>query len=339
MDFALTEEQREVAGLAAKIFADHAGTPDALWATLAGAGLIGTSIADDVGGAGHGVLEHCALLAAAGAAAAPVPLWAVTTAAVAIDRFGSPAQRRAILPDVVRGAAAITVALDEPDGVDARAPRTVARDGKLTGVKTCVPIATRASKIVVTTASGLFVIDASAAQIEAQTGTTGEALGRVTMRDTPGEPLGGDVDALLDHATLGLCAMELGLVEQVLRMTAKYTTERVQFDRPIATFQAVAQRAADAYIDVETIRLTLWEAAWRVASGLPAAREIAIAKYFAADAGQRVTYAAQHLHGGIGFDLDYPLAKYYPLSKQIELTLGGASAQLARLGDLMTREG
>ena len=71
----------------------------------------------------------------------------------------------------------------------------------------------------------------------------------------------------------------------------------------------------------------------------PAAREIATAKFFAADAGQRVTYAAQHLHGGIGFDLDYPLAKYYPLSKWIELTLGGANAQLARLGDLITRVG
>jgi alkylation response protein AidB-like acyl-CoA dehydrogenase len=77
------------------------------------------------------------------------------------------------------------------------------------------------------------------------------------------------------------------------------------------------------------------EAAWRLAQGLPAAREVAVAKFFAAEAGQRVTYAAQHLHGGIGFDLDYGLARYYPLSKQIELTLGGANAQLARLGALL----
>jgi alkylation response protein AidB-like acyl-CoA dehydrogenase len=118
----------------------------------------------------------------------------------------------------------------------------------------------------------------------------------------------------------------------VLAMTAAYTSQRVQFDRPIATFQAVAQRAADAYIDVETLRVTLWEAAWRLAEGLPAARHVAIAKAFAAEAGARVVYAAQHLHGGIGFDLDYGLARYYPLSKWIELELGGASAHLARLG-------
>jgi alkylation response protein AidB-like acyl-CoA dehydrogenase len=99
------------------------------------------------------------------------------------------------------------------------------------------------------------------------------------------------LDWLIDHATVGLRALELGIVEQVLRMTATYTSQRVQFDRPIATFQAVAQRAAEAYI-----------------------------------------------HGGLGYDLEYPLARYYPISKQIELTLGGATAQLARMGALMAAE-
>jgi alkylation response protein AidB-like acyl-CoA dehydrogenase len=336
MDFALTEEQKEVAGLATKIFANHAGDGDHLWATLAGAGLVGTAIADDVGGAGHGVLEWCSLLAAAGAAACAVPLWAVTLAATAIDRYGTPEQRKTILPAVVKGNAAVTVALHEPDGADPRAPRTVERDGKLTGTKTCVP-ATRAQHLVVSASGRLWLVERKAVTIEAQTGTTGEPLGLVTLRDTPAQPLGGEgaLEALLDLGAVGLCAFELGIVEQVLRMTAKYTSERVQFDRPIATFQAVAQRAADAYIDVEAIRLTLWEAAWRLSAGLPAAREVATAKFFAADGGQRVTYAAQHLHGGIGFDLDYPLARYYPLSKQVELTLGGGNESLARLGELL----
>jgi len=326
MDFALTEEQKEVAALAAKILAAPAGNGDLQWATLAGAGLVGTAIREDVGGAGHGVLEWCSLLAAVGAAGSQLPVWAVTLAAWAIDRQGTPEQRKAILPAVVRGTAAVTVALlDEQP--------TVEHQGKLTGVKTCVP-ATRAQHYVVSAGARLFLVDRKDVTVEPQTGTTGEPLGRVTLRDTPAAPLG-DAGPVLDLGTAGLCAMELGIVEQVLRMTAKYTSERVQFDRPIATFQAVAQRAADAYIDVETIRLTLWEAAWRLSAGLPAARELAIAKYFAADGGQRVTYAAQHLHGGIGFDLEYPLAKYYPLSKQIELTLGGASAQLARLGELL----
>ena len=98
-------------------------------------------------------------------------------------------------------------------------------------------------------------------------------------------------------------------------MTAEYTKTREQFDRPIATFQAVGQRAADAYIDTEAIRLTAWQAAWRLAEGLPRAAEVAIAKFWAADGGQRVVHAAQHLHGGIGVDRDYPLHRYFLLGE------------------------
>ena len=132
--------------------------------------------------------------------------------------------------------------------------------------------------------------------------------------------------------TVALCAMELGIAARALKMTATYTSSRHQFDRPIATFQAVAQRAADAYIDVESIRVTTWQAAWRLAEGLPADDEVDVAKLFAAEAGHRVVYAAQHLHGGMGFDVEYPLYRYYLRSKQLELTLGCASEQLARLG-------
>src|SRR6267142_5894415 len=101
---------------------------------------------------------------------------------------------------------------------------------------------------------------------------------------------------------------------------------------PIASFQAVHQRAADAYIDVEAIRLTTWQAAWRLGAGHPAAAEIAVAKFWASEGAHRVVYAAQHLHGGIGVDVDYPLHRYYLWSKQIELTLGSATRQLVRLG-------
>ena len=364
MAFSLTEEQKAIAELATKIFQnrltaevrkglERSDDPfdAALWTQLADAGLIGIVLSEEIGGAGHGPLELCALLAAAGAAAAPVPLWAVVSATWAIDRFGSADQRRAILPDVIAGKAMVTLALAEPDGRDPRVPTATARrDGDrwvISGVKTCVPAAHRAAHVVVAAriddGVGLFLVEpgGATAAVERQVATSGEIQGQLTLRNAPATPIGdlaGGADALdwlLDRAAIGLCAMELGITEHVLRMTASYTTSRVQFDRPIATFQAVAQRAADAYIDVETIRLTLWEAAWRLSRGLPASREVAIAKFWAADGGQRVTYAAQHLHGGMGFDLEYPLARYYPLSKQIELTLGGASTQLARLGRLL----
>jgi hypothetical protein len=190
---------------------------------------------------------------------------------------------------------------------------------------------------------GLFLVDPQAAGVtlEKQILTTGEPHAKMTLdgvrvaaEDVLGEPSKGAsiLEWLVPRAQIALCAMELGVTGRVLRMTASYTTTRQQFDRPIATFQAVAQRAADAYIDVETIRVTTWQAAWRLEQGLPASQAVSMAKYWAAEAGHRVVYAAQHLHGGMGYDLDYPLHRYYLWSKQIELTLGSASAHLARLG-------
>jgi alkylation response protein AidB-like acyl-CoA dehydrogenase len=111
---------------------------------------------------------------------------------------------------------------------------------------------------------------------------------------------------------------------------------RKQFDQPIAMFQAVAHRAADAYIDVEAIRLTALQACWRLAEGLPASAEVALAKFWAAEAGQRVVAAAQHLHGGVGVDREYPLHRYYLQAKELELALGGASAQFVRIGEMLS---
>jgi hypothetical protein len=127
--------------------------------------------------------------------------------------------------------------------------------------------------------------------------------------------------------------VQTGVTERALRMTAEYVAGRQQFERPIGSFQAVGQRLADAYIDVEAIRLTMWQAAWRLAHGLPSDEQIAIAKFQASDAGQRVCAAAQHLHGGIGVALDYPLHRYTLWAKQVELTLGSGTPQLVKIGE------
>ena len=124
----------------------------------------------------------------------------------------------------------------------------------------------------------------------------------------------------------------LAVAEGALRMAADYTSERQQFGRPLSTFQGVALKAADAYIDTEAMRVTLWQAAWRLTAGLDATREVMVAKWWAAEGGQRVVHITQHLHGGMGADVDYPVHRYFLWGKQIEDTLGGASAQLARLG-------
>ena len=107
---------------------------------------------------------------------------------------------------------------------------------------------------------------------------------------------------------------------------------------PIGSFQGVGLRAADAYIDIEAMRSTLMEACWRLATGRPAKLEVSVAKWWACRAGSRVTHTAQHLHGGIGADVDYPIHRFFLWSKQVELTLGGASQQLTRIGELLARE-
>ena len=140
------------------------------------------------------------------------------------------------------------------------------------------------------------------------------------------------IDSLYARALVGLCAIQLGVTERALCIAATYTTEREQFGRPIGSFQAVQQRMADAFIDVEAIRWTMWQAAWLLGQGGPPGREAGIAKFWAADAGARVAATAQQVHGGIGIDTTYPLFRYFLWAKHNELTLGSASAQLARLG-------
>jgi alkylation response protein AidB-like acyl-CoA dehydrogenase len=372
MDFSFTEAQTAVAELARKIFQDRLG-PAALkavetgpewfdrntWGEIAKAGLLGTALPEAYGGAGHGYLELCALLQEAGAAVAPLPLWpTLVLGAMPIERFGSDAQRARFLPRVASGDAVLSAALAEPDGDDPMRVATSAQMNggawKLRGAKTCVPAALLAERVLVPASTGsgnvgVFLVDprGSGVKAERQITTTGEPQFRlefdgapVVLDDVLGDPScgGAILEWLVPRATVALCALELGIVDRALTMTASYTSTRQQFERPIATFQAVSQRAADAYVNVEVMRVATWQAAWRLASDLPASREVAIAKYWACEGGHQVTYAAQHLHGGMGFDLEYPLHRYYTWSKQIELTLGSASAHIARIGADLARD-
>jgi acyl-CoA dehydrogenase len=194
-----------------------------------------------------------------------------------------------------------------------------------------------------------FIVDTGAdgVALTRQTTTTGRPEAIVDLdgvRVGADRLLGEDADGaavitlITEFATTALCVQEAGACASALDLTAEYTKTRVQFDKPIATFQAVGQRAADAYVDTEAIRLTAWQAASRLAAGLPAAAEVAVAKYWAAEGGQRVVHAATHLHGGVGVDRDYPLHRYFLLTRQIELTLGGANESLRRLGRLLAEE-
>jgi alkylation response protein AidB-like acyl-CoA dehydrogenase len=368
VDLAFSEEQEALGSLARDIFDGHVTSdrlreveagPErfdrALWAELARSNLLGAGIPEAEGGIGGGILEVCLLLEQAGAAVAPVPLWAtLVLGALPVSRFGSAEQRAELLPRVASGDAVLSAALNEPNSDDPVNPKTEATwEGdawRLEGLKTSVPAAHIAERVLVPAStengSGVFLLDPRAGGVvaEPQRGTGGEILTRLELdgaavpeADVLVEP-GTDATALvwmIDVALAGICAMQVGLAEHALKLTAEYLSNREQFGRPLAKFQAVQQRAADCYIDVEAMRWTTWQAVWRLSEGLPATDEVAIAKFWASEGGHRVLAAAQHLHGGVGVDVEYPLHRYTLQSKQLELTLGGATQHLARLGDLM----
>lgn len=276
-------------------------------------------------------------------------------AALPIAQFGSEKQKWVYLSRVATGETLLTAALLEPAIVDATRPRTTARrDGsqwRLVGEKQCVPIGHLAERILVPACTddgvAVFLLDSNAAGVtrKTQLGTSREAQAQVTLSgvtvagsDMLGAPAQGAtiIRWMEERAALGLCALQLGVAEQALHMAAEYTSNRKQFGRPIGSFQGVALRAADGYIDVEAMRSTFWEAIWRVNQGLPASVEIAAASWWACIGGHRVAHTAQHLHGGIGADVEYPMHRYFLWAKHIQLSLGGASKQLARLGTQLT---
>ncbi len=369
MDFTLTDDQRALRDLARKILEDHVtherlkqveAEPDwfdrATWKALAQANLLGVAIPESAGGSGLGLLELCVLLMEAGRVVAPIPLLpTLVFGALPLAQFGTAEQTKRYLPGVADGSVVLSAALIEVDNEDPTRPlATARRDGtawRLDGIKTCVPAAHLADRVLIAArtgadAVGVFLVDPRAAGVELtrQEATQHEPQFRIALSgatvgagDTLADASGGAaiVDWIVQRALLGLCALQAGVAERALQMTAAYTKTREQFGRPIGSFQAVAQRAADMYIDAEAIRLTMWQAAWRLAQGVPAPDEVAVAKFWAADAGQRLVYAAQHLHGGIGVDVDYPLHRYFLWAKAVEFTLGGATQQLVRLGAAM----
>ena len=140
----------------------------------------------------------------------------------------------------------------------------------------------------------------------------------------------------MDLLTVAICAVQLGVTEGAIVLTAEYAKTREQFDRPIGSFQAVAQRLADGYIDTRFLSLTVWQAAWRLQERLPAAEAIATAKLWAADAGHRVAHTTVHIHGGVGVDLDGEAHRYFTAATRYESEFsGGTTEQALRLGRLL----
>ena len=371
MDFGFGEEHVLVRDLAREILARET-TPERLkaleargedfspelWAQLAAANLLGIAVPEAQGGMGLGLVELCALFQETGRAVAPVPVvGALALAGLAIARAGTQAQRERLLPALARGEQILTAALVDAASADPAAPATRARrDGSrfvLTGAKRSVPAADVASLVLVPAATDagprVFLVDPRGAGVRVEkrllSGRRPDFL--LTLHDAPADDLlggeGADASELLrwlhDVALVAIAATQVGVSERALEITAGYVKQRVQFGAPIGSFPAVQHRCADAWIDLESLRWTTWRAAWKLANGQDAAREARVAKFWAAEAGSRIATATQHLHGGMGVDLDYPIHRYFLWSKALELEQGGGTKQLVELGRELARSG
>ncbi len=375
MNFAFSEEQRAVSEAAAAIFAGMAGpervtavertadrVDEELWAALARAHLLGLVVPQEHGGVGLGLTEACLLLEQQGRQVAPVPLWAtIVLGAFALTRFGNSHQQSRLLPAVASGRLRMSAALTEVAASPRHRPTATAvhEPGgawRLSGRLQAVPQAHVADLVLVpahcpSVAGGVVVamVDPSSSGVTLERAVTTDRQVhphleldgvRIDPDDTLAPPQGGAaiVSRMVESAVTGLCALQLGVIGEALARAAAYTNERQQFGRPLSSFQGAKLRAADAYIDTEAIGVTTWQAAWRIDTGRPAAQAVAIAKWWASEAGQRVVHTTQHLHGGLGADVSYPIHRYFLWGKQIELMLEGPDAQLSRLGDLVAEE-
>ncbi|HVQ83255.1 MAG TPA: acyl-CoA dehydrogenase, partial [Mycobacterium sp.] len=296
---------------------------------------------------GFGVLEQVAVLVALGHQLAAVPyLESVMLAAGALARFGSEELQQSWGMPAVSGEKILTVALDGEMG---EGPvRAVSAGGgyRLTGTRTQVGFGPVADAFLVPaetdsgTAVFLVAADDPGVTVTAIQTTGLGSVGHLTLDGVAvdgarqvGDGFDGIVVTWLDTlATLGRSAFQLGVLERGLQLTAEYARTREQFDRPIGSFQAVAQRLADGYIDVKALRLTLTQAAWRVSEDIPAEIDVASAAFWAADAGHRVAHTVVHVHGGVGVDTDHPAHRYFLAAKEIEFALRGATGQLRRIG-------
>jgi alkylation response protein AidB-like acyl-CoA dehydrogenase len=363
MDFSLTETQQELTALTGQILGDRMtlqhlkaversddGFDRGTWGELAKANLLGIAVPEAHGGLGFGFLDLCLVLQEIGRHVAPLPVVpSLVSGALPIVNFGSDEQQ-ALLDGVVAGTTILTAALTElltPIDVPITTATADGDGWRINGVKTCVPYLHVASHVLVPASVGddvaLFLVPTDTAGITSQRQETEnhEPQFHVELSDVrvDGSALLGDVargreilEWTIARTTVALCAIVSGVADRATRLTAQYSIDRKQFDRQIATFQAVGQRMAESFIDSQGIELTMLQAATHLDEGRVVPLEVGTAKFWASEAGSRVGHAALHVHGGISIDVDYPIHRYFLWIKQIEFTLGSETPQLLAIG-------
>ncbi|MEX0874524.1 MAG: acyl-CoA dehydrogenase family protein [Actinomycetota bacterium] len=332
---------------------DTAHDPD-FYRKMAELGWMGIAIPEPFGGQGMTYVDLGVLLEEMGRAVLPGPFFSsVCLAAPALLEAGTDAQRKELLPGIAAGERLATVAFTEASGrVDASGVQLSARrDGDsyvLSGAKAFVPDAHVADTIVVAARTSgsddpthgvtLFVVDAGAPGVSVTQHKTMDTTRRwceITLADVAvgadavmGEPDGGWplLERALHRTIALLCAECVGGAQKVLDMSVDYAKVRMQFGRPIGSFQAVKHKCADMLVDVEMSRSAMYYAAWAASTGdaeLPLAASVG--KAYCGSAYTRVSAIGIQVHGGIGFTWEHDMHLYFKRAKSNELFLGDSA--------------
>lgn len=331
---------------------DQRGFSDQLWRQIVSLGWTGVAFPEQYGGTGGNFLDLAVLLEEMGRTLCPGPFFStVVLGGLTVLDAGDEGQKRDIVTRICEGQLLMTLALTEPSATY-----------EPWGVET---VATRQGDNYVLDGTKLFVPDAHVADLLLMAGRTSTETdpergitlflvpsGTPGLVVTPLNTIAGDkqcqvdlnqvsvpatsvlgpvgegwpiLGRALERAIAGKCVEMLGGAGAVLEMTVEYVKERTQFGRPVGSFQAVQHHCAEMATDVEGSRNIAYQAAWRVSEGLPAQREVSVAKAWVSGAYQRVCALAHQCHGAIGFTKEYDLQLYTRRAKVQELTYGDAN--------------
>ena len=363
MDLTLSEEQEMLRKMARDFLTDkfpktvvkeleesEPGYSPELWQEMAELGWMGLVFPEEYGGGGMSFLDLAVLLEEIGRACLPGPFFStVVLGGLPILNDGSEAQKKEHLPKIASGKTILTLALTEASAkYDASITVKATADKDeyiINGTKLFVPDAHIADYLLCVARTSeqakaedgitIFIVDVKSPGISytllksiANDKLCEVVFDRVRV---PKENILGqleqgwnEVQKTIQRAAVAKCCEMVGGIQQVLDMTVDYAKERKQFDRPIGSFQVIQHYCANMATDVEGSRFVTYQAAWRLSEGLPATKEVAIAKAWVGEASGRVMALAHQIHGAIGVTMDYDLQFYTKRTKAAEVTFGDA---------------
>jgi len=365
MDFSELSHQSEIRDSLDKIFNEHCSQERLkkydsnfkhdknLLSLLASKGYLGLGLNEKYGGSGEDLYDLGILFERLGYHAAPLSLsGCLVDVAQTIQKFSNEEFCNEILGSIIAGEI-YTSAILEPSNQDPENPITTAKieDDQLiiSGTKYLSEISSIAKSILISANSNegvlLILVDTDQVKLTELNSTANSPLFKVELdsvrvdRESIIHEKGRGLEALRYLIQINMVMrsyISLGVTEKMTSLIAGYTSEREQFGRVIGTFQAVSHRAADCFIELECLRLVNQQAAINLNTNLDCENQALVSKIWAGNACHKISYSAQHLHGGMGVDKDYVLWRYCLLAKECELINGSSSQNIDRLGENLT---